>query len=66
MNKPDRAAALRLPPRRPARLPSGVRQLSRLRAQGDHTECDAPAGAAELYTPRLARKAAAPGSLRKK
>jgi hypothetical protein len=59
MNKPDHAAALRLPPRGPARLPSGTRELPRLRAQGHRSERGAAAGAARLDAPHGARAAAA-------
>jgi hypothetical protein len=54
MNKPDRAAALRLPPRRSARVPPGARELPCLRAQGDCSECGVAATAARLYAPDIA------------
>jgi hypothetical protein len=64
MNKPDRAAALRLPPRGPARVPPGARELPRLRAQGHHSERDAAAGAAWLHAPHVIGAAAALPELR--
>jgi hypothetical protein len=59
MNKSDRAAALRLPPRGPARVSPGARELPCLRAQGHYSERSAAAGAARLHAPDGARATAA-------
>ena len=61
-----RAAALRLPPRRSARVPLCARELPCLRAQGDRRERGADAGAAGLHAPDVARTAVAVQTMWKK
>jgi len=52
--------------RGPARLPSGARELSRLRAQGHHPARHAAAGPARLHAPDVARTAVAVQTMWKK